>query len=51
MSIAFKTDEDHNGTGQEKLDEMLNKEPLPVIKKGDALKAQKDKFDFFYSLF
>ena len=36
MSIAFKIDEDHNGTGQEKKDEMLNKEPLPLIKKGDA---------------
>ena len=36
MSIAFKIDEDHNGTGQEKIDEMLNKEPLPLIKKGDA---------------
>ena len=25
MSIAFKIDEDHNGTGQEKKDEMLTK--------------------------
>jgi len=40
MSIAFKQDEDHYGTGKEKLNEMHGKTPLPKLKKGDEAFAK-----------